>query len=106
MASRTASYWISLAPLREESGLAATFAQALDVRDQPGVAPVDSIVEAFTGKRALIVVDNCEHLVAGVAALVRRLVEGCPTIVIVASSRERLGLSSERIYEVLPMATL
>ena len=50
-------------------------------------------------------VDNCEHLVAGVAELVGQLVAGCPNVVVVASSRERLGLRAERIYEVPPMAT-
>jgi tetratricopeptide (TPR) repeat protein len=50
------------------------------------------------------VVDNCEHVVAGVAELVGQLVGGCPTVLVVASSRERLGLQAEHIYEVPPMA--
>ncbi len=96
-------FWVSLAPLRDASGLEATFAQALEVRERPGVAIADSVLAALVGKRALVVIDNCEHLIAGVAALVRQLV-GCPTLVVVASSRERLGLRAERIYEVPPMA--
>jgi predicted ATPase len=96
-------FWIPLAALRDESAVAATIAQALDVVERPGVTLEDSIVASFARKRALIVADNCEHLVAGVAGIVRRIVEGCPTLV-VASSRERLGLRAERIYEVPPMA--
>lgn len=98
-------HWIPLAPLRDETAVGATFAQALEVRDQPGKEIEASIVSAFSTKRALIVVDNCEHLVAGVAGLVVQLVGGCPKVVVVASSRERLGLQAERVYEVPPMAT-
>jgi predicted ATPase/class 3 adenylate cyclase len=98
-------FWVPLAPLRDASGLELTFAQALEVRERPGVAIADSVLAALVGKRALVVVDNCEHLIAGVAELVRQLVDGCPTIVVVASSRERLGLRAEHIYEVPPMAS-
>jgi predicted ATPase/class 3 adenylate cyclase len=97
-------FWIPLAPLRDASLLDTTFAQALEVSEQAGVAIADSIVGAFAGRRALLVVDNCEHLVDAVADLVRRLVEGCPRLVVVGSSRERLGLRSERVYAVPPMA--
>lgn len=97
-------HWIPLAPVRDETAVGATFAQALEVRDTPGIEIGTSIVSAFGTKRSLIVVDNCEHLVAGVAELVGRLVGGCPKVVVVASSRERLGLQAERIYEVPPMA--
>ena len=98
-------HWIPLAPLRDEAAVGATFAQALEVRDRPGLEIGPSIVAALDTKRSLIVVDNCEHLVAGVAELVGQLVAGCPNVVVVASSRERLGLRAERIYEVPPMAT-
>ena len=60
-------FWVPLAPLRDASGLEATFAQALEVRERPGVAIADSVLAALVGKRALVVVDNCEHLIAGVA---------------------------------------
>ena len=71
-------HWIPLAPLRDETAVGATFAQALEVRDRPGIEIGTSIVAAFSTKRSLIVVDNCEHLVAGVAELVGQLVGGCP----------------------------
>jgi len=97
-------HWIPLAPVRDETAVGATFAEALEVRDTPGIEIGTSIVSAFGTKRSLIVVDNCEHLVAAVAGLVGQLVGGCPKVVVVASSRERLGLQAERIYEVPPMA--
>ena len=71
-------HWIPLAPLRDEAAVGATFAQALQVRDRPGLDIATSIVSTFSTKRSLIVVDNCEHVVAGVADLVGQLVGGCP----------------------------
>jgi predicted ATPase len=97
-------HWIPLAPVRDEDDVGATFAQALEVRDRAGVELGPSIIAELSSKRSLLVVDNCEHLVAGVADLVGQLVAGCPNVVVVASSRERLGLQAERIWEVPPMA--
>ena len=94
------AHWVALAPLRDASLLETTVAQALEVNERPGVGVADAIVASFAGKRALVLVDNCEHLVEAVAALVRTLVEGCPQVVLVASSRERLGLRSESVYAV------
>ena len=96
--------WIPLASVRDEDDVGAAFAEALDVRDRSGVEIGRSIITEFSAKRSLLVVDNCEHLVAGVADLVARLMAGCPNVVVVASSRERLGLQAERMYEVPPMA--
>ena len=97
-------HWIPLAPVRDEGDVGAMFAQALEIRDRSGVEIGASIVTELSAKRSLLVVDNCEHLVAGVADLVGRIVGGCPRVVVVASSRERLGLQAERMYEVPPMA--
>ena len=97
-------HWIPLAPVRDEDDVGATFAQVLEVRDRSGGEIGRSIIAELSSKRSLLVVDNCEHLVAGVADLVGQLVAGCPNVVVVASSRERLGLQAERMYEVPPMA--
>jgi predicted ATPase len=97
-------HWIPLAPVRTEAAVGVTFAQALEVQDRPGIDVGTSIISTLGTKRLLIVVDNCEHVVAGVAELVGQLVGGCPKVLVVASSRERLGLQAERIYEVPPMA--
>ncbi len=97
-------HWIPLAPVRDESGIGTAFAQVLEVRERPGVAVADALCAALGDKRALVVVDNCEHVLEAVASLVRSLVDGCPRLVVVTSSRERLGLRAERIYDVPPMA--
>ncbi len=96
-------FWVALAPLRDATLLGTTLAQALGVTEQTGGAILDSIATAFAGKRALLVVDNCEHLVSAVADSVQRLVASCPRLVFVSTSRERLGLRSERVHAVPPM---
>jgi predicted ATPase len=63
----------------------------------------ESVIAALAGKRALLLLDNCEHLLEAVASLVRQLVERSPHLVVVCSSRERLGLRSERVFPVPPM---
>jgi predicted ATPase/class 3 adenylate cyclase len=96
-------WWVPLAPLRSPALIETGFAQALQVVARPGMAIADALVSAFADRRALVVVDNCEHLVEGVAALVRKLLDGSPRLVVSGSSRVRLGLSGERIYAVPPM---
>jgi predicted ATPase len=68
------------------------------------VAPVERLEEALGGKRLLLVMDNCEHLVAAVAELVDRLLGRCPALRVLATSREPLGLPGEVLHPVGPLA--
>jgi predicted ATPase/class 3 adenylate cyclase len=96
-------FWIALAPLRDASLLAPTIAQAVAVVEQPDRTVIESVIAALAPKRALLLLDNCEHLLDAVAEVVPLLVEACPRLVIACSSRERLGLRSERVFPVPPM---
>jgi predicted ATPase/DNA-binding SARP family transcriptional activator len=96
-------HWVGLAALRDPSLVAATVAHACAVSEIPGVPLTDTIVRSFVGKRMIVLLDNCEHLAEGVATLAAPLVEQCPELVVMASSRERLGLRSELVYAVPPM---
>ena len=68
------------------------------------VPPLDRLVEAVGDKQLLLVLDNCEHLVATVAALVDRLLARCPALRVLATSREPLGLTGEVLHPVGPLA--
>lgn len=68
------------------------------------VPPLDRLVEAVGDKQLLLVLDNCEHLVAAVAALVDRLLARCPALRVLATSREPLGLTGEVLHPVGPLA--
>jgi predicted ATPase/DNA-binding SARP family transcriptional activator len=74
---------------------------ALDVRDLP--ATTDRLVEALRGRRLLLVLDNCEHVIEPAAELIGRLLRGCPGLRVLATSREPLGLPGEVVWPVPPL---
>ncbi|MFF6778516.1 BTAD domain-containing putative transcriptional regulator [Streptomyces sp. NPDC012637] len=78
---------------------AGAFARALGVRD----AARDALVRALADRPVLLVVDNCEHVVAEAALLVRELLAGCPELRVLATGREALGITGESL---LPLAAL
>jgi predicted ATPase len=77
---------------------------ALRVPEQPGQPPVEGIAAALRGRPALLVLDNCEHVLAACAALARALLAGCPEARILATSREPLGLPGEQTFPVPPLS--
>ncbi len=79
---------------------------ALDVREAAGDGGTveDRLVAAARHRRLLLVLDNCEHVVDAVAVLVARLLREAPDVTVLATSREPLGLTGERLWEVPPLA--
>jgi predicted ATPase/class 3 adenylate cyclase len=91
--------WVSLAPVADVVRVPATLAQAMDVDEEPGVPLVDTLIDRLQGTRRLLLLDNAEHLLAGVADLVARIRDvGGPTVLV--TSRERLGVSGETAWSV------
>ncbi len=91
---------VELAPLMDGSLVPQTVAAALGIKDEPGRSPIESLI-GFLGKQeALLVLDNCEHLVEGSAELVRTLLLSCPRLRVLATSRESLRLEGEVTYRV------
>jgi predicted ATPase/DNA-binding SARP family transcriptional activator len=88
-------WMVELAPLSEGDLVPQTIAETLKVREQPGRPPADSLIEALRDKKLLLVLDNCEHLVDATAHLVDRLLERCPGLRVLATSREALGVPGE-----------
>ncbi|MER6562689.1 LuxR C-terminal-related transcriptional regulator [Streptomyces sp. NPDC001027] len=94
---------VDLAPVQEPAAVAGVAATTLGVPDL-GVRPV---MEQLTGymaqRRALIVMDNCEHLAGACAELVKELLSSAPGLHILATSRHVLGLTGEHIFAVAPL---
>jgi len=80
-------------------------AGALGVKETAGRELTDAIVSALRPRQALLVLDNCEHVLDGVTALTQAVADGCPTVRVLATSRERLGLRDghERVVPVGPL---
>jgi predicted ATPase/DNA-binding CsgD family transcriptional regulator len=96
-------YWVDLAGLGEAGLLGSTVASALGVSGR-AEAPAETLVEQLAEGHLLVVLDNCEHLVAACASLVSELVSSCPRVHVLATSREPLTIESEAAIEVAPLA--
>ncbi|MBG6091178.1 AfsR/SARP family transcriptional regulator [Actinomadura viridis] len=66
--------------------------------------PLDRLAAALAGKRLLLVLDNCEHLLDAAARLADRVLAGCPGVRVLATSREPLGITGETLWPVGPLA--
>ncbi|MDR7327228.1 MULTISPECIES: BTAD domain-containing putative transcriptional regulator [Catenuloplanes] len=75
-------------------GLRDTGLRSRDLRDA-GPSVTERLTAALTARDVLLVLDNCEHVVAAAAALAARLLAACPGVRILATSREPLGLTGE-----------
>ncbi|GLW05273.1 SARP family transcriptional regulator [Microtetraspora sp. NBRC 13810] len=94
---------VDLAPLTEPGLLELAVAEALGLRDQSARPGVQILVEHLRGKRVLLVLDNCEHVVAPVAALTGALLRALPGLRVLATSRQRLGVQGEHVLTVPPL---
>jgi non-specific serine/threonine protein kinase len=61
------------------------------------------VVDTVGGRRLLVVLDNCEHLIGACAKLADALLRGCPGLALLATSREPLGIGGEYVYRVPSM---
>ncbi|GIH99603.1 SARP family transcriptional regulator [Planobispora takensis] len=108
-------WMVELAPVAEPSQVPQAVFSALELRDgspvpPPGALPlqdardlVSRLVAALKGKRLLIIMDNCEHLVEAAAALADRLLAGCPGVRVLATGREPLAITGELTWPVPPL---
>jgi predicted ATPase/DNA-binding CsgD family transcriptional regulator len=89
------AWWVELAPVPEAVLVPQRVGRALGVREMPGRPLAEVIVELLRSAEALLVLDNCEHLIEGCAELADALLRGCPGVKIVATSRETLRVPGE-----------
>jgi predicted ATPase/DNA-binding SARP family transcriptional activator len=94
-------HWVDLAPVRDRRGVDQAIADALDLDVQPGRGTEAAVRERLAAEPGLVVLDNCEHVLDGVAAL---LAETRRTSPLMVTSRERLGVAGERVFVVDPLA--
>lgn len=71
---------------------------------ESALGTADPLVDAFRDKQVLLVLDNCEHVVASAAAVAARLVRAVPGLRVLATSREPLGIAGETLLPVPPLA--
>ena len=93
-------WFVDLAPLNEAGRVASLCAGVLGIREEGDKPVVERLLDHLATRRTLVLLDNCEHVIDGVVALVEALLAGGGDTTIVATSREGLGLSGEQIYPV------
>lgn len=94
---------VELATLEDGREIAPAVASALTVPDQSTRTATEQIVRHLAGRRTLLLVDNCEHVLEATADLLAVLLDAVEGLFVVATSREPLGLSGERIHDLGPM---
>jgi predicted ATPase/DNA-binding SARP family transcriptional activator len=107
-------WWVELAPLPAGADPVPAVAAAIGVRQSPGTdqqpgALADALAGALAGphgapRRLLLVLDNCEHVVEGAAALGELLLRRCPGLTLLTTSREALGVEGETVWPVVGLA--
>ena len=111
--SREAEYsdgvWlVELAPVMDSALVANTLVTALHLEQvadfgagvSPDADPLVTVVEYLRARRTLLILDNCEHVIEAVAAVAETILLACPSVEVLATSRDRLGISGELLWRV------
>jgi predicted ATPase/class 3 adenylate cyclase/tetratricopeptide (TPR) repeat protein len=91
---------VELAPLTDPALVPQSVCAALGVTPEGNTSALDALIDYLRAKKILLVVDNCEHLIDACAQLCDSLLHACPDLLIIASSREALGIEGENAYRV------
>jgi predicted ATPase/class 3 adenylate cyclase len=91
---------VELAPVSEEEAIASAISATLGIASQPGRSALDTLLEVLAPQDVLLVLDNCEHLVASTAKIAEAMLQRCPRVHLLATSREPLGIGGETVYRV------
>ena len=92
--------FVGFAPIADPSLVTGTIAAALHVQETPNHPLLDSLIAYLREKPLLLVFDNCEHVIDEAASVAERLLSLCPSLRIIATSREPLRVAGEHAYRV------
>ena len=108
-------WFVELTPVTDPGDVPSAVMNALGIRESPVIAhagagqlgslaePAERLVAALTGRRDLLILDNCEHMVAPAAALADQILAGCPDVRVLVTSREPLRIPGESLWPVSPL---
>jgi predicted ATPase len=103
-------WMVELAPVGDPGGLAQAFLSVFGARESGLItlsssttSPEERLAEAIGDRQLVLVVDNCEHLVQAVATLTDSLLARCPSLRVLATSREPLGITGEVLLPIDPL---
>jgi predicted ATPase/Tfp pilus assembly protein PilF len=99
------SWLVELESLEDPAFISQTVASVLGVQEEPGRPLLETLAETIGDQQMLVVLDNCEHLAGAVASVAEGLLRECPRLLVLATSREPLGLRGELVWRV-PMLSV
>jgi predicted ATPase/DNA-binding SARP family transcriptional activator len=97
-------HWVALAQINDPAIVGQAIATQLGVPDTPGQEAAEAVAEQIADHRMLVVLDNCEHLAEAAAGVAEYLLASCPALVVLATSREALGVEGELSWQVPPLS--
>ena len=97
------AWFVDLAPLSSPEVVPELIAEAVGARTVAGVDPWAVVLDHLRERRALVILDNCEHLAVPAGACVAELLRTCPAVGVLATSRSPLGLRGERVHRLDPL---
>ena len=96
-------WFLDLAPISDPALIVSETAQVLGVREEPGRPLLQTVASHLKSHRALLIMDNCEHVIKASAQMASAILKVAPQVRILTSSREALRAPGEQCYPVLPL---
>jgi predicted ATPase/DNA-binding SARP family transcriptional activator len=97
--------WVELAAVSDPGLVWGALATALNITEEAGATVRETVCRTLQGRRCLLILDNCEHLLNPVGQMVSLLLQNCPPVRILATSREPLALTGEVTWRVASLST-
>ncbi|MCX7755203.1 MAG: tetratricopeptide repeat protein [Anaerolineales bacterium] len=97
-------WWCDLSPVTDPLYVPRAVAAVWGLSEPPDRSLLDALTDALRSQCVLLILDNCEHVLAACAALTRALLEGCPNVRVLATSLQPLGLPQEQVWQAPPLA--
>jgi predicted ATPase/class 3 adenylate cyclase/DNA-binding CsgD family transcriptional regulator len=93
-------WWVDLAAVADPAVVSVTMARTLGLPDHPGRSPLETVQRFIGDREVLLLLDNCEHLLDVSGNAITRLLNSCPQLTILTTSREPIGVSGEIVWRV------
>ena len=97
---RDGTWFVDLAAVYDDAFVLGRLVSVLDLRLPENENLLGSLADAIKGREMLLILDNCEHVLEPVRAVAGAILRACPQVALLATSRERLGISGEIIYQL------
>ncbi len=96
---------VELAPVTDPEQVPRALADVLGVREEVGTVLTNTLCNALKSRKTLLLLDNCEHLLTAASQLTDALMNYCPDVHVLATSREALGVPGEHVYRIPSLST-